>query len=100
MKCGDYADSRNTYLMVCKIYNRWKVNNVHIDFAEQGDLVSHAIPLEFGVDDYISVKAALAEALFNVGDVDEALAKFENVRRTIESEIVYENPLLVINVCN
>lgn len=87
--------------MLCKIYNRWKVNNVHYDTRDgQDDLVEHALPLEFGVDDYISVKAAYAEALFNVGDISEALEKFENVKKNIESEIVYENPLLLINICN
>ncbi len=36
----------------------------------------------------------------NCGDIDHAIDKFENVKKTIENEIVYENPMLYVNVCN
>ena len=36
----------------------------------------------------------------NCGDIDHAIDKFENVKITIENEIIYENPMLYVNVCN
>jgi hypothetical protein len=36
----------------------------------------------------------------NSGDIDHAIDKFENVKKTIENEIVYENPMLYVNICN
>jgi len=56
--------------------------------------------LEFGTDDYIQVKANYAECLWKMGQMDHAIAKFESTKRQIENEIVYENPLLFVNVCN
>jgi hypothetical protein len=56
--------------------------------------------LEFGVDDYIKAKANYAESIMNCGDIDHAIDKFDNVKKTIENEIVYENPMLYVNVCN
>jgi hypothetical protein len=56
--------------------------------------------LEFGVDDYIKAKANYAESIMNSGDIDHAIDKFENVKKTIENEIVYENPMLYVNICN
>jgi hypothetical protein len=56
--------------------------------------------LEFGVDDYIKAKANYAESIMNCGDIDHAIDKFQNVKKTIENEIIYENPMLYVNVCN
>lgn len=55
---------------------------------------------EFGVDEYIRTKASYAECLMNVGQIQHAIDKFENAKRSIENEIVYENPMLFVNVCN
>lgn len=55
---------------------------------------------EFGVDEYIRVKASYAECLMNLDQTQHAIDKFENVKKAVENEIVYENPLLFVNVCN
>jgi len=36
----------------------------------------------------------------NIGQVRHAIEKFENVKKSIESEIVYDDPMLFVNVCN
>ena len=56
--------------------------------------------LEFGVDDYIKARAGLAECLMNSGRTEEAIQKFEGVKRKIESEVVFDKPILFINICN
>ena len=56
--------------------------------------------LEFGVDDYIKARAGLAECLMNCDRVDEAIQKFEGVKRKIEAEVIFDKPILFINVCN
>ena len=56
--------------------------------------------LEFGVDDYIKARAGLAECLMNCGRFSEAIYKFEGVKKKIESEIVFDKPILFINICN
>lgn len=56
--------------------------------------------MEFGVDDYIQVKANYAEAIMNEGDLQLACEKFEAAKKNIEDEIVYEFPLLFVNLCN
>ena len=55
---------------------------------------------EFGVDEYIRTKANYAECLMNLGQLQHAIDKFENAKKCVENEIVYENPMLFINVCN
>ena len=55
---------------------------------------------EFGVDDYIKAKAGYAESLMMCGETDNAIDKFENTKKTIENEIIYENPMIYVNVCN
>jgi len=55
---------------------------------------------EFGVDDYIRTKASYAESIMNMGDVELAIQKFENAKFSIENEIVYENPMVYVNICN
>lgn len=56
--------------------------------------------LEFGVDDYIKARAGLAECLMNCDKPSEAIQKFEGVKRKIESEVIFDKPILFINVCN
>lgn len=101
MKNAEFENAKNIFYNICKIYNRWKVNNRSIksDFPE---LTSETedIVIEFGVDDYIKAKANYAESIMNIGDIEHATEKFENVKKTIENEIIYENPLLYVNVCN
>ena len=36
----------------------------------------------------------------NLGELKHAIEKFENVKKSIENEIVYENPMLFVNICN
>jgi hypothetical protein len=55
---------------------------------------------EFGIDDYIRTKASYAESLMNLGEVDNAIEKYENTKKSIEQEIVFENPMLFVNICN
>lgn len=56
--------------------------------------------LEFGVDDYIKARAGLAECLMNCNRHNEAIQKFEGVKRKIESEVIFDKPILFINICN
>ena len=56
--------------------------------------------LEFGVDDYIKARAGLAECLMNCDRPSEAIQKFEGVKRKIEAEVVFDKPILFINICN
>ena len=56
--------------------------------------------LEFGVDDYIRAKSRYAESIMRQGDIRDAIEKFENTKRSIENEIVYENPMILVNICN
>ena len=56
--------------------------------------------LEFGVDDYIKARAGLAECLMNCERLPEAIQKFEGVKRKIESEVIFDKPVLFINICN
>lgn len=84
---------------VCKIYNRWKINNRTLQEIQDLD-PSEARIFEFGVDDYIKAKANYAESIMNCGEIDHAIDKFENTKATIENEIIYENPMIYVNVCN
>ena len=54
--------------------------------------------LEFGVDDYIKARAGLAECLMNSNRTEHAIQKFEGVKRKIESEVVFDKPILFINI--
>mmetsp|Transcript_40874 Transcript_40874/g.62294 ORF Transcript_40874/g.62294 Transcript_40874/m.62294 type:complete len:245 (+) Transcript_40874:501-1235(+) len=92
-----FDKAKSTYFILCKIFNRWKVNNRAYEMAdEESDLVV----AEFGIDDYIRAKAGYAEAIMNLGEVDHAIEKLENAKQSIENEIVYENPMLFINICH
>ena len=55
---------------------------------------------EFGVDDYIRIKSRYAESIMMLGDLPSAIDKFENAKKSIENEIVYEHPMLFVNICN
>ena len=55
---------------------------------------------EYGNDDYIQVRASEAECLLQSGKVYEAIEKFEKVKREIKQEVVFDKPLLYINICN
>ena len=35
-----------------------------------------------------------------LGDLPSAIEKFENAKQSIENEIVYEHPMLFVNICN
>ena len=56
--------------------------------------------LEFGIDDYIKARAGLAECYMNSGKTEIAISKFLGVKRKIQSEIVFDKPIMFINVCN
>ena len=56
--------------------------------------------LEFGVDDYIKARAGLAECLMNEDRTADAIQKFEGVKRKIEAEVIFDKPILFINICN
>ena len=36
----------------------------------------------------------------NLGQIPDAITKFESTKTQIENEIIYDNPLIFINVCN
>ena len=56
--------------------------------------------LEFGIDEYIKARAGLSECYMNSGKYDLAIQKFEGVKRRIQSEIVFDKPIMFINICN
>ena len=88
--------ANETFYTVCKVYNRWKINE-----EENNEAANEAKEsVEFGVDDYIRAKADYAESLMYLGNVDQAIDKFENVKKSILKEIVYDNPMVFVNVCN
>jgi hypothetical protein len=64
------------YYLTCKVYNRWKINNQG-GFGADRDLEA-----EFGVDDYIRTKASYAESLMNLGDLPNAIEKYENAKKS------------------
>jgi len=105
-----FAPGAQSFNQVCHLYNYW-------DFQTQKGQVEQAeekLPpdeahlmrklnssaLEFGVDDYIKARAGLAECLMNCDRLDEAIEKFEGVKTKIEAEVVFDKPILFINVCN
>lgn len=64
------------------------------------DLPDIHIKNEFGVDDYIESKSSEAECLMQLGKIFEAVEKFESVKLKIEKELVFDKPLIYINICN
>lgn len=95
LQTKEYVKANDTFYLICKLYNRWKINNEAAARMPEGQA-----SVEFGVDDYIRAKASYAECLMNLGEVDHAIDKFENVKKSILKEIVYDNPLVYVNVCN
>lgn len=98
MQTKQFKKASQVYYLACKIYNRWKVNNMTYELNQIGDGESTLV--EFGVDDYIRTKARYAESIMHFGDIADAIEKFENTKRSIENEIVYENPMILVNICN
>jgi len=94
MATNAFKLASDVFYQVCKLYNRWKVNN------QIQEAISESRISEFGVDDYIRSKASYAESLMNLGEIKHAIEKFENAKKSIENEIVYENPMLFVNICN
>ena len=52
------------------------------------------------MDDYIKARAGLAECLMNNGRVEQAIQKFEGVKKRIKVEVVFDKPILLVNTCN
>lgn len=92
-------EAKAIFYDVCKVYNRWKINNRTLLEIADLDPDDQRI-FEFGIDDYIKAKASYAESIMNCGQIDHAIQKFENTKKTIENEIIYENPMIYVNVCN
>ena len=42
----------------------------------------------------------MAECLLNLNRADEAINKFESVKKRIQAEVVFDKPILLINTCN
>ena len=95
---------------MCHLYNYWdfqtKNGPIEDEDAELSPDEAHLMrklnssALEFGVDDYIKARAGLAECLMNCNKLPEAISKFEGVKKKIESEVVFDKPILFINICN
>ena len=96
MMLSEYKRACKMFYSLCKHYNNWKVPKKHK--FEKAKI--ETLPHEFGVDEYIRTKASYAECLMNLGQVKHAVDKFENAKRAIENEVVFESPLLFINICN
>jgi len=103
------AKGVTTFNQVCHLYNFWdfqtrkgEVNEDAQLSGEEAHLMRklNSSALEFGVDDYIKARAGLAECLMNCGRADEAIQKFEGVKRKIEAEVIFDKPILFVNVCN
>lgn len=55
---------------------------------------------EFGKDDYLTAKSYEAESLMYIGKIYDATDKFEAVKNEISKELVFDRPLIYVNVCN
>ena len=98
---NEFEKGRTAFNQTCHLYNRWKgsghrqedLENINPDlFVEE--------QLEFGVDDYIKARAGLAECLMNSGRIEQAISKFEGVKKRIKVEVVFDKPILLVNTCN
>ena len=96
MLLGENKLASKSYYQLCKNYNKWKVKQQVKYTAPSNPPLSN----EFGVDEYIRTKANYAGCLMNLGQLQHAIDKFENAKKSVENEIVYENPMLFVNVCN
>jgi len=87
--------------LVCKLYNKWKVVKREDPNYEKpkssGKLMS---AYEFGIDDSIKVRASLAECLMNCGRNEDAIEKFESVKKCVLQEVVFDKPVLMVNIYN
>lgn len=108
---GHFEKAAHTFNQVCHLYNHWigrrhqqsTVNKSAAAIAVDLDSLVERLDdaaLEFGIDDYIKARAGLAECYMNSGKLDLAIQKFQGVKRRIQSEIVFDKPIMFINVCN
>jgi len=81
---------------ICKLYDRWRSNQYSMNLE---DLDYHTRN-EFGIDDFIEVRSCEGESLMQLGKIFEAIEKFEKVKSEIDKEIVFDKPLIYINICN
>ena len=105
-----FAKGAQTFKQVCHLYNFWDFQTKNGPIEDEDDELSpdeahlmrklNSSALEFGVDDYIKARAGLAECLMNCNKLPEAISKFEGVKKKIESEVVFDKPILFINICN
>ena len=58
------------------------------------------MPSEFSKDDYIIAKTAFGECLASLGKATDCIRVFEEVKRDIFKEVIFDNWLLLVNVCN
>lgn len=110
---GNHDKAAHTFNQVCHLYNHW-IARVQPNNQSKQNISAAAIAvdldslieklddsaLEFGIDDYIKARAGLAECYMNSGKLELAIAKFQGVKRKIQSEIVFDKPIMFINVCN
>lgn len=78
-----------------KSYNRW------LNHTGPASVMPIKLPKEtfsFGTDEYLKVLACIAECLSHKGRYMEAIKKFESVKRKILSEVVFDKPILLINI--
>lgn len=104
---GSFEKGVKAYAKVCHLYNQWNYANSRFAPSENAtpeetNLMTklNGCALDFGVDDYIKARAGLAECLMNSNRIEEAIQKFESVKRRIEQEVVFDKPILFINICN
>eukprot|EP00347_Sterkiella_histriomuscorum_P023783 403333405 len=81
---------------ISKLYDRWRTNQ----YTHMLDQLDVHIKNEFGIDDYIESRSSEAECLMQLGKLFEAVDKFESVKSQIEKELVFDKPLIYINICN
>ena len=110
---SNFEKAAHTFNQVCHLYNHWvgrknlkeKGSMLNLSAAIAVDLDSLVqrldnSALEFGIDEYIKARAGLSECYMNSGKYDLAIQKFEGVKRRIQSEIVFDKPIMFINICN
>ena len=78
----EYEKAAHVLSQVCTLFNRWKAGKKSFSATHDAsgafslDIMPASViddQLEFGVDDYIKVRASLAEALMNMGKTAEAV---------------------------
>ncbi|CDW82633.1 tpr domain containing protein [Stylonychia lemnae] len=81
---------------ISRLYERWRSNQYSINLEDE----SYHVKNEFGIDDFIEVRSCEAECLMQLGKIFDAVEKFEWVKSEIDKEIVFDKPLIYINICN